>query len=55
MDFERYVIDLIMIEVHHYDEKTKKIAKEIFDFLTKKKFQLIFGTYPGNCIFKHLI
>ena len=55
IDFEKYTIDLIMIEVHHYDEKRKKIAKEIFDLLTKKKFQLIFGTYPGNCIFKHSI
>jgi FkbM family methyltransferase len=55
INFEKYVIELIMIEVHNYDEKTKKIAKEIFDLLTKKKFHLIFGTYPGNCIFKHSI
>ena len=55
MDFERYVIDLIMIEVHHYDDKTKKIANEILNFLTKKNFKLVFGTYPGNCIFKKSI
>ena len=24
IDFEKYTIDLIMIEVHHYDEKNKK-------------------------------
>ena len=55
MDFERYVIDLIMIEVHHYDDKTKKIANEILNFLTKKNFKLVFGIYPGNCIFKKSI
>ena len=55
MDFERYEIDLIMIEVHHYDDKTKKIADEILNFLTKKNFKLVFGTYPGNCIFKKSI
>ena len=55
MDFEKYTIDLIMIEVHHYDNKTKKIANEILNFLTKKHFKLVFGTYPGNCIFKKSI
>jgi len=55
IDFEKYIIDLIMIEVHHYDKKTKKISKEIYDFLTQKNFKLIFGTYPGNCIFKQSI
>ena len=49
------MIELIMIEVHHYDEKTKKVSREILDFLTKKNFKLIFGAYPGNCIFKHSI
>ena len=55
MDFEKYTIDLIMIEVHHYDDKTKKIANEILNFLTKKNFKLVFGIYPGNCIFKKSI
>jgi FkbM family methyltransferase len=55
IDYEKYVIELIMIEVHHYDEKTKKVSREILDFLTKKNFKLIFGVYPGNCIFKHSI
>ena len=55
IDFEKYIIDLIMIEVHHYDEKTRRISKEIFDFLTKKNFKVIFGKYPGNCIFKQSI
>ena len=55
INFEKYVIDIIMIEVHHYDDKTKKISKEILDFLTKKNFKLVFGKYPGNCIFKKSI
>ena len=55
IDYEKYEIDLIMIEVHHFDEKTKKISKEILNFLTKKNFKLIFGSYPGNCIFKQSI
>ena len=44
-----------MIEVHNYDEKTKRNAEEILKFLTNKNFKLIYGTYPGNCIFKQLI
>jgi len=52
IDFEKYIIDLIMIEVHHFDEKTKKISEEILDFLIKKNFKVIHGAYPGNCIFK---
>ena len=55
INFEKYKIDLIMIEVHHYDDKTKKISKEIYEFLIKKNFKLIFGEYPGNCIFKQSI
>ena len=42
-----------MIEIHDYNEKTKKISKEIIDFLTKKNFKIIYGDYPGNCIFKN--
>ena len=53
IDFQKYTIDLIMIEVHDYDEKTKKVSKEILDFLTKKNFKLIYGDYPGNSIFKN--
>jgi len=55
IDFEKYIIDLIMIEVHSYDKKTKKDAKEILELLTSKKFKLIHGIYPGNCIFKNIL
>ena len=55
INFEKNIIDLIMIEVHNYDAKTKRNAEEILNFLTNKNFKLIYGTYPGNCIFKQLI
>ena len=55
IDFQKYTIDLIMIEVHHYDQKTNKVAKEILELLTIKNFKLIYGKYPGNCIFKNSI
>ena len=55
IDFKKYKIDLIMIEVHNYDEKTKKEAKEILELLASKNFKLIEGFYPGNCIFKNIL
>ena len=53
INFEKYEIDLIMIEVHNYDETTKKRADEILKFLNEKNYVLVCGEYPGNCIFKY--
>ncbi|MDC1112159.1 FkbM family methyltransferase [Candidatus Pelagibacter sp.] len=52
IDFERCEIDLIMIEVHHFDEETIERSKKILSLLTTKGFKLIYGNYPGNSIFK---
>jgi FkbM family methyltransferase len=51
--FDTHEIDLIMIEVHDYDEKTNKVSKEILELLNSKNFHLLYGNYPGNCIFKY--
>ena len=53
INFEKSEIDLIMIEVHNYDETTKKRADEILKFLNEKNYVLVCGEYPGNCIFKY--
>ena len=52
INFDVYEIDLIMIEVHHYNKETNNRAEQILALLTGKGFKLIYGKYPGNCIFK---
>jgi len=46
-------IDLISIEMHGYDNKTKKSSELIFDIMEKNSFKKIYGTYPGIMIFKN--
>ena len=55
IDFKKYNIDLIMIEVHYYDKTTKSNAIKIKKILNKNNFKLLYGKFPGNCIFKYRI
>ena len=41
-----------MVEIHDYDKKTLKNSKKIQQLLKKNNFKLIYGKFPGNCIFK---
>ena len=52
IDFNKYEIDLIMIEVHSYNKETIDRSKKILNLLTKNSFKLIHGKFPGNSIFK---
>ena len=52
IDFHKYEIDLIMIEVHHYNAETIDKSKKILSLLKKNNFKLIHGKFPGNSIFK---
>ena len=51
IDFNRNNINFILIEVHSFDKKTKVNSEKIWNLLKKKRYKLIFGKYPGNCIF----
>ena len=53
IDFEKNSIDLIMLEVHYFSPETQKKSRKIKDLLRAKGFYLIYGDYPGNCIFKN--
>ena len=53
IDFNRYEIDLIMIEVHHYNKETIDRSKKILSLLTRNNFKLIHGKFPGNSVFKY--
>ena len=52
INFDEYEIDLIMIEVHHYNSETTARSDKILTLLTQKGFKLAYGKYPGNCIFR---
>ena len=52
IDFNKNNINFILIEVHSFDKKTKINSKKIWNLLKKEKYKLIYGKYPGNCIFK---
>ena len=52
INFDEYEIDLIMIEVHHYNSETTARSEKILTLLTQKGFKLAYGKYPGNCIFR---
>lgn len=53
INFEETDIELIMIEVHHFNEKTIEKSVKIRKLLEDEGFILIYGDYPGNCIFKN--
>lgn len=52
INFKKHSIDLIMVEIHDYDKKTLRNSKKIQQLLKKNNFKLIYGNFPGNCIFK---
>ena len=52
LDFNKNKINLISIEMHAYDENTKKKGELIFDIMEKNKFKKIYGDFPDTLIFK---
>jgi hypothetical protein len=52
LNLSKNEIDLISIEMHGYDENTKKRAELIFDILEKNRFKKLYGNHPDTLIFK---
>jgi len=53
INFKINTIELIMIEVHHFSKETINKSQKIKNLLEQEGFYLIYGDYPGNCIFKN--
>ena len=52
LNLKKNVIDLISIEMHGYDNKTKKNSELIFEIMENNLFKKIYGTFPDTMIFK---
>ena len=53
IDFKKNIINLIMIEVHYFSQETIDKSIKIRNLLESEGFSLIYGDYPGNCVFKN--
>ena len=53
IDFKKNIINLIMIEVHSFSQETTDKSIKIRNLLESEGFSLIYGDYPGNCVFKN--
>ena len=54
LDLNKHEIDLISIEMHGYDENTKKNGELIFDIMKKNKYKKMYGNFPDTFIFKKI-
>jgi len=54
LDLNKNEIDLISIEMHGYDEDTKRNGELIFDIMKKNKYKKMYGNFPGTLIFKKI-
>ena len=54
LDLNKNEIDLISIEMHGYDESTKRDGELIFDIMKKNKYKKMYGNFPGTLIFKKI-
>jgi FkbM family methyltransferase len=52
LDLNNHKIDLILIEMHGYNENTRKKGDLMFDILKKNRFKKMYGNYPDTMIFK---
>ena len=52
MNFFNKKRSLISIEMHGYDENTKKRGELVFDIMEKNRFKKLYGNYPATLIFK---
>ena len=54
LDLNKNEIDLISIEMHGYDEKTKRDGELIFDIMKKNRYKKLYGNFPDTLIFKKI-
>ena len=52
LDLNKNEIDLISIEMHGYDESTKRDGELIFDIMRKYRYTKLYGDFPDTLIFK---
>ena len=53
IDFKKNIINLIMIEVHHFSKETIDKSIKIRNLLEQEGFILVCGDFPGNCVFRN--
>ena len=54
LDLNKNEIDLISIEMHGYDEKTKRDGELVFDIMKKNRYEKLYGNFPDTLIFKKI-
>jgi FkbM family methyltransferase len=54
LDLNKNEIDLISIEMHGYDESTKRDGELIFDIMKKNRYKKLYGNFPDHFIFKKI-
>jgi hypothetical protein len=54
LDLVKNKIELISLEMHGYDEHTKKRGELILDIMKKNKFVKLYGNYHDVMIFQNL-
>ena len=54
LDLNKNEIDLISIEMHGYDENTKRDGELIFDIMKKNSYKNVYGIFPDTLIFKKI-
>jgi len=54
LDLNKNEIDLISIEMHGYDEKTKRDGELVFDIMKKNRYKKLYGNFPDTLIFKKI-
>jgi FkbM family methyltransferase len=54
LDLNKNEIDLISIEMHGYDENTKRDGELIFDIMKKNRYKNVYGIFPDTLIFKKI-
>ena len=53
INLKKYNVEIIMIEGHAYNKILKKKCSKMLQYLNKNNFKLVFGSFPGNGIFKN--
>ena len=53
INLKKFNVELILIEGHAYNIYLKKKCEKMLKYLNKNNFKLIYGSFPGNAIFKN--
>ena len=53
INLKKFNVEIILIEGHAYNLNLKKKCGKMLKYLNKNNFKLIYGSFPGNGIFKN--